>query len=135
MHAGSTHICSVSFTIIGLKPTCLIVYMFILYKPSGILYKLTGVMMTALILAGYGICIANIVYTGKSKCSYTAIGKMSKIDGVVFLIIASLLLTFSQLMVFFTWCTQKCGKKGAAPPQEAVVPEDVSVFGDGKDES
>jgi hypothetical protein len=41
-----------------------LVYFLILYKPFKMLYKLSGILMTLLILAGYGICIANIIFTG-----------------------------------------------------------------------
>jgi len=40
--------------------------MVILYKPSGVFYKLSGVLMTCLLLAGYGVCISSLIYTSKS---------------------------------------------------------------------
>ncbi len=85
--------------------------MIILYKPSGIIYKISGVLMTCLLLAGYGVCISSIVYTSRSLCSYTAIGKVTKADTIVFLIIGSILLVFALVMAFGAWCSEKICKK------------------------
>ena len=92
-----------------------LVYFLILYKPFNMLYKLSGILMTLLILAGYGICIANIIFTGQSKCTLTTMGKVSVANMVVFVVIASLMLVFSHSVI----CIPLCKKSSGAPTQVA----------------
>ncbi len=93
-----------------------IVYFLILYKPFSFLYKLSGVMMTLLILAGYGVTISNIIFTGKSKCKMTKIGKVSVANAIVFLIIASIMLVFCHIIIWIPIC------KKIGTSTEKVVP-------------
>ncbi len=93
-----------------------IVYFLILYKPFTFLYKLSGVMMTLLILAGYAVTISNIIFTGKSKCKSTTIGKLSMVNAIVFLIVASIMMAFCHIIIWIPIC--KNGTGGA----EKVVP-------------
>jgi hypothetical protein len=92
------------------------VYLAILYKPSGMFYKLSGLLMTCLLLAGYGVTIANLIYASRSQCSYTAIAKVCKADAIIFLVIGSILLVFALFMALGSWCAEKICKK----PSNAV---------------
>jgi hypothetical protein len=83
------------------------VYFIILYKPFKLIYKLSGVLMTLLILAGYGICISGIIFTSKSKCKTTMMGKVSVANMVIFLVIASLMLLFSHTIIWLPLCRGK----------------------------
>ncbi len=84
----------------------------ILYKPFSLLYKLSGLLMLGLILAGYGITIANIIYTSRSVCrTNTALGKLSNINAIVFFIVASLTLAVSHTMVWLPYCKRWCKKE------------------------
>ena len=89
------------------------VYLVILYKPSGMVYKLSGLLMTCLLLAGYGVTIANLVYASKSECSYTAIAKVCKADAIIFFVIGSVLLAFALFMALGSWCAEKICKKSS----------------------
>lgn len=86
-----------------------LMYFMILYKPFSTLYKLSGVMMTLLLLAGYGICISGIIYNNKSLCKTSILGKLSTANAVIFLVVASLVLLFSHTMIWFPIC-RNCGK-------------------------
>ncbi len=85
----------------------------ILYKPFKIVYKLSGVFMTLLILAGYGICISGIIFTGRSKCKSSMMGKVSVANMIVFLVIASLMIIFTHTIVWIPICKAR----GSAPSQ------------------
>jgi hypothetical protein len=85
-----------------------LVYFMIVYKPFSLLYKLSGALMTGLILAGYGICIANIIFTSKSKCKDSTLGKLSLANSVIFLVIASIVLVFVHVIIWVPIC---CGNK------------------------
>jgi hypothetical protein len=85
-----------------------LVYFMIVYKPFSLLYKLSGALMTGLILAGYGICIANIIFTSKSKCKDSTLGKLSLANAVIFLVIASIVLVFVHVIIWVPIC---CGNK------------------------
>ena len=102
-----------------------VVYFMILYKPFNLLYKLSGALMTLLVLAGYGICIANIIFTSKSKCKDSTLGKVSVANAVIFLVVASLILVVVHIIIWVPIC---CGRKG---PQETdkVSPNDESSVG------
>lgn len=102
-----------------------VVYFMIVYKPFNLLYKLSGALMTALVLAGYGICIANIIFTSKSKCKDSTLGKVSVANSVIFLVVASLVLVVVHIIIWLPVC---CGKKA---PQETdkVSPNDESSVG------
>ncbi len=91
-----------------------------------LLYKLSGLMMTALILAGYGVCISGIYFTSKSKCKDTAIGKTSTANSVIFLIVASIVLIFCHIIIWIPICTSCTEKKNA---MERVTPNDDSTIG------
>lgn len=97
------------------NPKCLkiIVYFLILYKPFKVVYKLSGVLMTLLILAGYGICISGIIFTSKSKCKSSTMGKVSVANMVIFLAIASLMLIFTHTIIWIPICKAR----GSAPSQ------------------
>jgi hypothetical protein len=101
-----------------------IVYFFILYKPISLLYKLSGIMMTGLILAGYGICIANIIYTSKSVCKTTTLGKLSLANSIIFLIVASIMLVFTHTIIWIPICKNLCSRNKQA---QQVIPKDESV--------
>lgn len=88
-----------------------VVYFLILYKPVSLLYKLSGIMMTGLLLAGYGICIANIVYTSQSVCGSTSLGTLSRVNSIVFLVVASLVLVGSHTIIWFPICRTYCAKR------------------------
>ena len=88
-------------------------YFVILYKPFKLIYKLSGVLMTLLILAGYGICISGIIFTNKSLCKTTMMGKVSVANMVIFLVIASLMLVFSHTIIWLPLCRGR----GAAAAQ------------------
>jgi len=81
----------------------------ILYKPFNMLYKLSGILMTLLILAGYGICISGIIFTTQSKCKTTTMGKVSVANMVVFLVLASLMLVFSHVVIWIPFCKSNSG--------------------------
>ena len=102
----------------------MIVYFFILYKPISLLYKLSGIMMTGLILAGYGICIANIIYTSKSVCKTTTLGKLSVANSIIFLIVASMMLVFTHTIIWIPLCKNLCARNKQA---QTVIPKDDSV--------
>ena len=86
-----------------------VVYFMILYKPISILYKLSGMMMTLLLLAGYGVCISNIVYTNQSVCkTSTMLGKVSNANAIIFLVVASLMLLASHLIIWLPLFKQCC---------------------------
>ncbi len=85
----------------------------ILYKPFKLVYKLSGVFMTLLILAGYGICISGIIFTGRSKCKSSMMGKVSVANMIVFLVIASLMVIFTHTIVWIPICKAR----GSAPSQ------------------
>lgn len=93
-------------------------YLTILYKPSGMFYKLSGLMMTCLLLAGYGVTIANLVYAARSQCGYTAIAKVCMADAIIFLVIGSVLLAFALFMALGSWCVEKVCKKGSNTVQQ-----------------
>jgi hypothetical protein len=82
----------------------------IVYKPFSLLYKLSGALMTCLILAGYGICIANIIFTAKSQCKTTVLGKVSMANAVIFLVISSIVLLFVHVIIWVPIC---CGNKNS----------------------
>ena len=90
----------------------------ILYKPSSLLYKLSGVLMTLLILAGYGICISGIIFTSKSKCKTTTMGKVSVANMVVFLVLASLMLVFSHVVIWIPFCKSNSNTTSQVAPGE-----------------
>lgn len=83
----------------------------ILYKPVSLLYKLSGVMMTCMLLAGYGVCISSIVYTSQSECSDTRLGSVSTANAVIFLILGSLNLLFSHTIIWFPICKEFCNRR------------------------
>jgi hypothetical protein len=114
MPAGTMHSPSVR---IKQRDLTHIVYFVILYKPFKYLYKLTGVLMTLLILAGYGICISGIIFTGQSKCKSSMMGKVSIANMVIFLVIASLMLIISHVIILIPLC-----KKGITAPPTQVSP-------------
>ena len=93
-------------------------YLSILYKPSGLFYKLSGLLMTCLLLAGYGVTIANLVFASRSQCSYTAIAKVCKADAIIFLVIGSVLLAFALFMALGAWCAEKVCKRGSNSVQQ-----------------
>ena len=97
----------------------------IVYKPFSLLYKLSGALMTALVLAGYGICIANIIFTSRSKCKETTLGKLSLANAVIFLVIASLVLLIVHIIIWVPIC---CGSK-APQNTDKVSPNDESSVG------
>ena len=82
----------------------------ILYKPVSLLYKLSGVMMTCLLLAGYGITISNIVYTNTSVCKSTMLGRVSNVNAVIFLVLATLVLALSHTIIWFPICRNFCNR-------------------------
>lgn len=88
-----------------------------------LLYKLSGIMMTGLLLAGYGICIANIVYTSQSVCGSTSLGTLSRVNSIVFLVVASLVLVGSHTIIWFPICRTYCGKRKST---QAVLSDDSS---------
>ena len=97
-----------------------LVYFMILYKPFSLLYKLSGLLMLGLILAGYGITIANMIFTSKSVCkSTTALGKLSNANAIIFLIVASLTLAASHTLFWLPYCRGWCKKD---PSLEQVRP-------------
>jgi hypothetical protein len=102
-----------------------IVYFMIVYKPFNLLYKLSGALMTALVLAGYGICIANIIFTSKSKCKDSTLGKVSLANAVIFLVVSSLILLVVHIIIWVPIC---CGKK-APQDTDKVSPNDESSVG------
>ena len=79
-------------------------YFVILYKPFKYLYKLSGVLMTLLVLAGYGVCVSGIIFTGKSNCKSTTLGKTSIANMVIFLVIASLMMVFAHTIIWLPLC-------------------------------
>lgn len=85
-------------------------YFVILFKPSSLIYKLSGLLMTCLLLAGYGVCISSIVYTSRSDCKATALGKVSNANAVIFLILASLTLLITHTIIWFPLCKKWCKK-------------------------
>ncbi len=97
----------------------------IVYKPFNLLYKLSGALMTALVLAGYGICIANIIFTSKSKCKDSTLGKVSLANAVIFLVVSSLILLVVHIIIWVPIC---CGKK-APQDTDKVSPNDESSVG------
>jgi hypothetical protein len=101
-----------------------IVYFLILYKPFSLLYKLSGVMMTGLLLAGFGVAISGLIYTKKSECKNTALGATSNACAVIFFIVASLLLLFSHLIIFLHMRNEKNSKANEIAPdttQQSLV--------------
>jgi hypothetical protein len=80
------------------------VYFVILYKPFKTLYKLSGVLMTLLTLAGYGVCVSNIIYTSRSNCKSTVIGKTSIANMVIFLVVASLMFILAHTIIWLPLC-------------------------------
>ncbi len=96
-------------------------YFVILYKPFKILYKLSGVLMTLLVLAGYGVCISGIIFTSKSNCNQTVFGKTSIANMVIFLVVASLMIVFSHTIIWLPLC-----KKAGEPSTGQVAPGDAS---------
>ena len=74
--------------------------------------------MTGLILAGFGVTIANIVFTNQSKCNKTSLGKISTANAVIFFILASLVLIFCHTTIWIPICKNICGKRGSG----AVAP-------------
>ena len=76
--------------------------------------------MTLLILAGYGICISGIIFTSKSLCKTTMMGKVSVANMVIFLVLASLILVFSHTIIWLPLCR---GRGGAAAQVSPVVNE------------
>jgi hypothetical protein len=95
----------------------------ILYKPFNLLYKLSGILMTGLVLAGYGICISNIIFTAKSKCKDSALGKLSLANSGIFLAVASVMTVFVHIVIWVPIC---CRNKS---PTEKVSPNDESSVG------
>ncbi len=96
-----------------------IVYFVILYKPFKYLYKLSGVLMTLLVLAGYGVCVSGIIYTSKSNCKSTMLGKTSIANMVIFLVIASLMMVFSHTIIWLPLC-----RKGGEASTGQIFPKD-----------
>lgn len=60
--------------------------------------------MTLLILAGYAVTIANIIFTGKSECKKTALGKVSMVNAIIFLVVASLMIAFCHIIIWIPIC-------------------------------
>jgi hypothetical protein len=109
------------------------VYFLILYKPVSLLYKLSGVMVTGLLLSGYGITIANIVYTNQSSCRNSSLGTVSNANAIVFLVVASLVLLFSHTIIWFPICRNYCGKRkqaGAVSADESMTNHKMLPPGD-----
>ena len=122
IHAGITPTLYVSERFARPIP---LVYFMIVYKPFNLLYKLSGALMTALVLAGYGICIANIIFTSKSKCKDSTLGKVSVANAVIFLVVSSLVLLVVHIIIWVPIC---CGKK-APQDTDKVSPNDESSVG------
>lgn len=106
-----------------------VVYFLIIYKPWSLVYKLSGVMMCGLLLAGYGVTIANIKFTKESKCNDTALGSLSTANAVIFLVVASLVLVSSHTIVWYPICQTRCCRRrspmGTHP--EKVSPNNESA--------
>ena len=83
----------------------------ILYKPFNLLYRLSGIMMTLLILAGYGVCIANIIYTNRSSCKTTTLGSLSKANSIIFLVVASIVIVISHALIWIPICREACSRR------------------------
>jgi len=96
------------------------VYFLVLFKPFKLLYKLSGVMMTFMLLAGYGVAISSIVYTGKSKCNDTSLASVSKANAVIFFILASLNLLLSHIIIWIPLC-RKQDNAHSIVPQNTII--------------
>jgi hypothetical protein len=94
----------------------------ILFKPVDIIYKLSGVMMTCMLLAGYGVAISSVVYTSKSKCSDSALGKVNKANAIIFFVIGSLNLLVAHVIIWIPICSSK-----GANSSQAVSPANDST--------
>jgi len=79
--------------------------------------------MTGLVLAGYGICISNIIFTTKSKCKDSALGKVSLANSGIFLAVASVMMIFVHIVIWVPIC---CGNKSS---MDKVSPNDESSVG------
>ena len=81
---------------------------------------MSGVLMTCLVLAGYGICISSIIFTAKSKCKSSTLGKVSMANAGIFLAVASVMLLFVHVIIWVPIC---CGTKNST---QQVTPNDES---------
>jgi hypothetical protein len=79
--------------------------------------------MTGLILAGYGICIANIIFTAKSKCKDSVLGKLTLANSGIFLAVASVMIVFVHIVIWVPIC---CSNRTNT---EKVTPNDESSIG------
>lgn len=98
-----------------------------LFKPFKLLYKLSGILMTCMLLAGYGVTISSLVYTGKSKCNDTALASVSKANGVVFFILGSLNLLLSHIIIWIPLC-RKQDKGHSIVPQNTTNDSTTQVL-------
>ncbi|TNV73140.1 hypothetical protein FGO68_gene8894 [Halteria grandinella] len=100
-----------------------ILYFLVLFKPFSLLYKLSGILMTCMLLAGYGVAISSIVYTNKSKCNDSPLASVSKANAVIFFILASANLLFSHTIIWIPICSRKENGHSIVPANSTVPDE------------
>lgn len=100
---------------------CCTVYFIILFRPFNWLYLASGILMTITLLAGYAICILNIVFLSQTKCDDTSYAKMTATNTIVFLVCGSYTLLFTHIALFLPKLKEWCSKIKAASPRSNTM--------------
>lgn len=82
--------------------------------------------MTLALAAGYAICFTNIAYLAQSRCGGTAYFTITSVNTIIFLVIASFVLVFVHLIIFWEklrTCCRNCKKKNVTAVDIAPVSE------------
>ena len=77
--------------------------------------------MTGLVLAGYGVCISNIIFTTKSKCKDSTLGKLSLANSGIFLAVASVMMVFVHIVIWVPICCRKTSPEKVSPNDESSL--------------